>query len=154
LADSTDSMDARNILAVMQQMEDAERQLLKSRIANVNVFARATLAACALGVFACVAILIFVFLFVRREAKQRELAQKSLHRANTQLQRSLADLLTHSDATRSIALVGELLQTCRNTGEAMAITGRHLLQLFPDATGTIGLFANSRDLIECSQAIG
>jgi diguanylate cyclase (GGDEF)-like protein len=48
----------------------------------------------------------------------------------------------------------ELLQTCRNTREALAIAGKHLTHLLPDMSGTIGLFNEARDQIEISQTFG
>jgi diguanylate cyclase (GGDEF)-like protein len=135
-------------------MEQEERGLLTKRIASVNFFATATLIASGLGLLACVVILGFVFWLVRHETNEREQTQAKLYQTNERLQDSMAELRMHGDAARSIALLGELLQTCRNTGEALAISARHLSQLFPDVSGTIGLFRNSRDTIEAPQLMG
>lgn len=144
----------QRIVALLKAMEDEERRLLQQRIGSVNFFATATLVACAAGILASVLILAFVFWLIRRERRERESAQGKLYETNERLQGSLADLQLRDTAARSIALLGELLQTCRNTGEALAIAARHLTQLIPHICGAIGLFNNSRDTIEASQTIG
>ncbi|HEY1710987.1 MAG TPA: diguanylate cyclase [Rhizomicrobium sp.] len=154
VVDPQDRLNVNGILAITHEMEVEERELLAKRVASVNFFATTTLIASALGLLACVAILGFVFWLVRRETREREKAQEKLYQTNERLQDSMAELRMHGDAARSIALLGELLQTCRNTGEALAITARHLTQLFPDVSGTIGLYRNSRDGIEVPQTMG
>lgn len=154
VADPKDRVDVKHILEITQEMEKEERGLLSKRIARVNFFATATLIAIGIGVLACVGILFFVFRLVRRESRQREEAQASLYQTNERLQDSLAELRVRSDAAQSIALLGELLQTCRNTGEALGLTARHIAQLFPAASGIIGLFTREHDRIEIRKAIG
>jgi diguanylate cyclase (GGDEF)-like protein len=154
VADRSDLINAQLIFTLTKQMEDEERQLLKRRVGSVDFFATSTLIACVTGILASVFILGFVFWLIRRESWEREKAQGKLYETNERLQCSLADLQLRDNAARSIALLGELLQTCRNTGEALAIAARHLRQLIPNIRGAIGLFNNSRDTIEASQAIG
>lgn len=154
VADPKDRLDVKHILQITHEMESEERDLLSKRIKRVNFFATSTLIAIGIGVLACVGILFFVFRLVRRESRQREQAQTSLYQTNERLQDSLAELRVRTDAAQSIALLGELLQTCRNTGEALALTARHIEQLFPSAKGVIGLFARERDRIEIRKTIG
>lgn len=144
---------AQRVFTVAKAMEDEERRLLKQRIGSVNFFATLSLIACVGGLLASVLILGFVFWLIRRESKEREHAQGKLYETNERLQSSLADLQLRDSAARSIALLGELLQTCRNTEEALAIAARHLTQLIPNVCGVIGLFNNSRDMIEGLQVI-
>lgn len=154
VSDKTDHINAQRIFALTKEMEDEERQLLKQRVGSVNFFATSTLIACVCAIFASIVVLALVFWRIRRETKQREAAQAKLYEINERLQGSLADLQLRDNAARSIALLGELLQTCRHTSEALAIAARHLTQLIPNIFGTIGLFNNSRDLIEASRVIG
>lgn len=154
IADRTERRNARQIFSIARSMEDEERRLLKQRASSVDFFAALTLVACACAIFASILILTLVYWRIRRETKERETAQGKLYETNERLQGSLADLQLRDNAAQSIALLGELLQTCRNTGEALAIAARHLTQLIPSMRGTIGLFSNSRDTIDASQAIG
>ncbi|MBV9571022.1 MAG: diguanylate cyclase [Alphaproteobacteria bacterium] len=154
VADKTDRINAKRIFALTKEMGDEERRLLKQRVGSVNFFATSALIACVCALLASLVILTLVFWRIRRETKEREAAKTKLYETNERLQCSLADLQLRDNAGRSIALLGELLQTCRNTGEALSIAARHLQQLIPNIRGTIGLFSNSRDMIEASQAIG
>jgi CHASE3 domain sensor protein len=142
VADKTDRINAQRIFALTKEMEDQERQLLKERVGSVNFFATSTLVGCACAIVATILILALVYWRIRRETREREAAQGKLYETNERLQGSLADLQLRDNAARSIALLGELLQTCRNTGEALAIAARHLTQLIPNMRGAIGLFNN------------
>lgn len=154
ITDPNDRINVKHILEITHEMEAGERALLSKRIARVNFFANIVLIAIGLGVLICVAILFFVFWLVRRESRQREDAQATLYRTNERLQDSLAELRLHGDAARSIALLGELLQTCRNRDEALAITTRHLAQLMPHLAGTVGLFNKAHNEIEVRKMLG
>ncbi len=148
LADPHDISAVSNILVTVSNMEREERRLLDIRLGSLQFFAWMTLAACAMGIVACGGILGFVFWLIRRETMRREKSEAALGEVNVKLETSLGELRHYNESARSIALLGELLQTCRNTREAMAITGKHLTQLLPDACGAIGLFNETRDQIE------
>lgn len=154
LADPRDTNAVGEILTSITNMENEERKLLDVRLKNLQFFAQMTLGACALAVVVCGGILGFVFWLVRRETVRREKSEVSLNDANAKLETSLSELKHYSESARSVALLGELLQTCRNKREALAITGKHLTQLLPDMSGTIGLFNETRDQIEVSQTFG
>ena len=154
IANKTERLNAERITAIAKDMEGKERLLLKRRVGSVDFFATSTLAACVAAILASVLILALMFWRIRRETKEREASQGKLYETNERLQGSLADLQLRDNAARSITLLGELLQTCRNTGEALAIAARHLRQLIPNIGVAIGLFNNSRDTIQASQAVG
>lgn len=154
LADPRDTNAVGEILATITNMESEERKLLDVRLKNLRFFAQMTLGACVLAVIVCGGILGFVFWLIRRETARREKSEASLSEANTKLGISLAELSHYSESARSVALLGELLQTCRNTREALAIAGKHLTHLLPDMSGTIGLFNEARDQIEICQTFG
>jgi len=154
IADKTERANAQRIFDVTQRMEAEERRLLKERVSNTKLFATLSLIASAFAVLASMLVISVVYWRVRRDGKERDAAQGRLRDVNDRLQSSLADLQLRDNSARSVALLGELLQICRNTSEALSITARHLAQLIPNMCGTIGLFNNSRDLIEETQAIG
>ncbi len=154
LADPHDTSAMGEILVTISNMEHEERKLLDVRLANLQFFARMTLGACVLGIIACGGILGFVFWLIRRETGKRAQSEASLNDANAKLQTSLEEVRHYNESARSIGLLGELLQTCRNTREALTITGKHLTQLMPDASGAIGLFGDTRDRIEVTHAFG
>lgn len=154
LADPRDTNAVGEILATINNMESEERKLLDVRLKKLQFFAQMTLGACALAIIVCGGILGFVFWLVRRETARRETSETSLNEANAKLETSLGELRHYSESARSVALLGELLQTCRNTREALAIAGKHLTHLLPDMSGAIGLFNETRDQIEISQTFG
>lgn len=154
IANPAERVNAEQILSIASDMEREERRLLKARAGNVDFFATSALNACVAAIFTSILILGLVFWLIRRETKDREAAQGKLYESNERLQDSLGDLQLRDNAGRSIMLLGELMQTCRNTGEALSIAARHLTQLIPNLRGTVGLFNNSRDMIEASQVIG
>lgn len=137
-----------DIHATINTMRKVERTLLAARLSAVQFFGKLTLAASALGVAISGIILGFVFWLVRREITRREKSEASLHRTNTQLESSLTELRHYNEAGKSIEVLGELLQTCRNTGEALAIAAKHLTQILPNPSGAIALFNKERDLLE------
>ncbi|HEU4402918.1 MAG TPA: diguanylate cyclase [Candidatus Polarisedimenticolia bacterium] len=75
--------------------------------------------------------------------------------AKDALARRVNDLVTQR--TRELELLnrmGELLQACDTLEEAYAVTGRLVCQLFPDESGSLGVFNVSRNLIESVSAWG
>jgi diguanylate cyclase (GGDEF)-like protein len=144
----------RAVFQTIDAMEDGERALLANRAAEAQRLTMITLATSVVGVAACFAILGLVFWLIRRETRRREASETSLQESNAKLSDSLGELQRHHDTARAIAMLGEMLQTCRTRGEALAITARHVEQLLPDATGAIAEFSASRDALEVVQRIG
>jgi len=154
IADPADLNATRDILSIIADMEKEERRLLDIRLNDVKYFARLTLGAGVVGIAACFGILGFVFWLIRRETVRREFTEASLQETNERLEGSLGELQRYNDSARAIGLLGELLQTCRNTREALSIAAKHISQLLPDSSGAIGLFSHSRDQIEVAQTFG
>ncbi len=154
LTDSANTRATRSVFATIDAMEAEERGLLAGRLHTVQRNAWVAVVACSFGVAACIAILAFVFWLVRREVRLRAASESSLKDSNGHLRRSLGELRRYNDTARSIAILGELLQTCRNAGEALAITARHYEELFPGVSGAIALFNNQRDMLDIVQKIG
>ncbi len=154
LADSGDARVTRAVFAITDDMQAAERTLLAGRQHKVERLAFLTFIAAIAGVGGCYGILAFVFWLIRRETRRREESELSLVDSNTKLTRSLDELQHYASSAQAIAVLGELLQTCRNTAEALAIAARHIEQLLPEASGAIAMFSNSRDLLDVVQRIG
>jgi diguanylate cyclase (GGDEF)-like protein len=152
-------MDPQNMSATQQvasalsAMEKEERALLNHRLHNVQIFARMTLISCAAGVAAIFAILGFVFWLIRREIRRRESTEAALQQKGRALESSLQELHRYNASARAVGLLGELLQTCRSTDEALTITARHMRELMPNCRGAIALFNNSRDSLEVTRSL-
>lgn len=154
LTDERSTRAADGILATVKAMENEERRLLRDRLAAVKTFATLTLITSAAGTAACFSILALLFWLIRRESLRRAETEASLQDANARLEGSLVELNQHNAAARTIGLLAELLQTCRSTKEALSIAASHLRTILPGAAGSIGLFSNSRDVVETIQTLG
>jgi diguanylate cyclase (GGDEF)-like protein len=154
LADSQNTQATRQVAAGLAQMEREERDILEGRLHDVQLFARATLITCAVGVAAIFAILGFVFWLIRRETRRRERTETSLQQSNEKLEGSLKELHRYNASARAVSLLGELLQTCRTTEEAVSIAVRHLRDMMPETAVAVALFNNSRDGVEVAQSAG
>lgn len=154
VADHASTEATKQVAATLAQMERDERAVLDKRLHDVQLFARATLATCAVGVVAIFAILGFVFWLIRRETRRRERTEASLQHSNEKLEGSLKELHRYNASARAVSLLGELLQTCRTTGEAVSIAVRHLRDMLPDTAVAVALINNSRDGVEVAQSAG
>lgn len=154
LAQQDELSALRDIHATIDTMRKVERTLLATRLDAVQFFGKLTLGTSALGVIISGLILGFVFWLIRRETTRREKSEASLHESNSHLKSSLVKLRHYTDFAKSLELLGELLQTCRNTGEAIAIVGKHLTQLLPNAVGAIALFTETDDRLENALSFG
>ncbi|MEI9996032.1 MAG: diguanylate cyclase [Rhizomicrobium sp.] len=144
----------RTIFTIIDAMEAEERNLLATRLHNIQRNAVLAVTTCSIGVAGSLAILGFLFWLIRREVRRREDSELSLHQSNSRLVGSLAALKRYNETARSVAVLGELLQTCRNKDEAIAIAAQHIEQLLPGTSGTIAELQSSRDLVEVICTIG
>ena len=154
LIDTADTRVTRAVFAITDDMQDAERVVLAARQHEVERLEVLTFVAAIAGVAGCFGILAFVFWLIRRETRRREESELSLVESNAKLTDSLGELRHYAGSARAIAVLGEFLQTCRNTAEALSIAARHIEQLLPDASGAIAIFSNSRDMLDVVQRIG
>ena len=154
LTDPGDVASIRRITLLIDEMQTAERALLNSRLKNITFFAFATLLSSAAGVLMIGGILVLVFRLIRRETLRREQIESSLQESNGKLGESLGALQKYNASARAISLLGELLQSCRSTEEAVSIAARHLCEVFPGAALSIALFTNSRDGLQTARAEG
>ncbi len=154
LVDEPNARATRNVLAIINSMESDERHLLATRLTEVRKFAFLTLIAATAGTIACFAILAFVFWLIRRESRRRAETEASLQDTNLQLEGSLVELEAFNASATTISRLAELLQLCRTVSEALSVTARQLSAMLPEASGTIALYSESRDVLEVVQTIG
>ena len=135
-------------------MRATEQTLLTQRLRNAEFFGWLTLWACIVSALAGAGILGIVVWLIRSEALRREKSETSLQQSNVRLERSLSELRQYNELAWAIRLMGELLQTCRNTPEVLNVATKHLAQLLPGSAGAIGLFNNEHDQVETLQCFG
>ncbi len=136
----TSTREMVEVRKIVADMEKEELRLLSKRQSSAEQAANLTVLASGLGLLLCGGILLLVFAQMRREALQREASA-----------RSLADNLIHTqnlmEQTQAINKMGDYLQNCRDLQEAYTVLATHMPRLLPNTAGLIGVFSNSRNLI-------
>jgi diguanylate cyclase (GGDEF)-like protein len=154
LENPADAAENRDINKLIDEMQAEERLLLDARLKNVTLFAWTTLISSAIGIALIAFILVFLLRLIKRETARRERTESSLQESNVKLEGSLEELRRYNASARAVSLLGELLQTCRSTEEAVSIATRHLGEVFPGMAVAISLFNNSRDSVDVIQSQG
>lgn len=85
---------------------------------------------------------------VEMDITARKNAEKTQEDASERLGDWVRQLQQWNDSERTLAELGEMLQTCSSEAEAGEIIGRYLPDLFPGVSGYISLTKPSRDLVE------
>lgn len=129
------------VRAVVNEMIADESHLLDTRKRNVKVTAGTTLNIAASGVALCGFIFVFVFLQIYRETLKRTKTEESLQRAIAKMEHSTYE-------TTLIGKLSDYMQSCLTTEEASRVITNSLPQLLIGTSGTIGIFKNSRNIVE------
>ncbi len=130
--------ELRQLLAAMA--EDA-RRALEIRTEAADKAVRGTLAVGGSGVATTILVLLFVFLFIRRENVHREAATAEI----------ASSLHKMRQLTRDIKLSGkmvELLQSCRAPHEAHIVIEKMVPQLLPEVAGAVCLINSPQNAVE------
>lgn len=90
------------------------------------------------------------FIFQIEDISRRKIAEAELLAATQELQERVAQLERRTTEMALVGEMGELLQSCRTTGEAHKIMGRMLPQLFPGDSGALLISNRSRDHVEAA----
>lgn len=136
------------VRSLIREMVEVEEARLQERAGSTQG-AKALAQLSAQGALAAsLVILLLIFYLVVREARRRARAEAVLEQANLRQQESLARLQELNRDITVIGAMGEMLQSCRGLGEAHAVVGRFLGQLFPDCSGAVGVINASRNLVD------
>jgi len=126
---------------IIADMTNEERRLLDIRRTNVEYSAKMTMVAGGLGLATAMAILGAMFSLIRREAKRRERTESNLRDAFAQMELLNAE-------TQLIARLGDYLRSCRTEEEAYEIIAKNMIVIFPETSGAVSLFKNSRNILQ------
>lgn len=130
------------------EMEAEERRLLKRRSEAAQSSSRLALGVSSSGLLIVVLMVFVMLLLIRRESWRRMEVEAGLETANLNLQDSLTTLERLTKEMTLIAMLAEMLQSCRTSAEAYAVIGRTLPQVFPNATAALSLINASQNLVE------
>ncbi len=139
---------------LMDQMVTAERSLLTQRSTNTEQSAGLLLGLGALGIPISLVILIWIYLLLSREVRERARAEQATAALNDSLGDTVKRLENAGSDLREISRYAGLLQGCRNVPEALDATRRTLMTLMPNCAGTIYLLRDSLDHVEAEASWG
>ncbi len=139
---------------LMDQMVLTERAVLSKRGADTENSAWVLLGLGALGIPTSLLILIWIYILLSREVRQRARAERDTATLNENLGDSVLRLERAGKDLREISNYAGLLQGCRNISEALDATRRTLTTLMPNCAGTIYLLRDSQDYVEAETSWG
>ena len=117
----------------VDQLVAAEQQLLDARVNDAKAHTASALRILVVGTGTSVLLAVLAVLLLQREVRR-----------STRSENDLALLL----------MLGELLEACRDMGEAQDVIGRLGPRFFPDDAGAVFLFHASRNLVERKVTFG
>jgi diguanylate cyclase (GGDEF)-like protein/PAS domain S-box-containing protein len=85
---------------------------------------------------------------VAQDITARKRAEEALQQANQQLKAWVSELEQRNHEITLLNKMGDLLQTCLSTEEAYTVIALSAQQLFPNESGALYMFSNSKSLVE------
>jgi diguanylate cyclase (GGDEF)-like protein len=144
----------QQISQLATSMQDVELHLLALRQPASDRSARQLIALGALGIPISLAILIWIYLLLSREAHQRERVEAQTRSLNDALNGNVVELERATADLRELGRYAGQLQSCRNMSEALETTRRTLASLLPECGGSVYLLRASRDYAEAAASWG
>jgi diguanylate cyclase (GGDEF)-like protein len=144
----------RQIESLVREAVSAERSLLEERTAKAEgaaVQTRLTILLTSAGGLAIIGLLL---LAMARDYSRRLSAERDLATAHTELQLWVKELESRNLEIQQLNEVAEALQSCQNLDESYAMIRHHCTRMFPDLSGTLYIYAASRNVIESTVAWG
>lgn len=138
----------RKIEELALHMRDVEAGLLKVREAQRD---RSVWYGTALTTFAAVIVIglmLWAFFAITSEVRKRLRTERKLEQGAQVLQNSLKDAERLAHNLRQLSSLGQMLQSCREPDEAIAVMERALPQLLPDMSGSLALINSSHNMAE------
>jgi len=133
---------------VASGMLDREAALLKSREADSARNSRNVAIAAAVALGGSLALLIAALASVGLEQRRRLRSERNLEDSARRLEQALHDASHAGETLRRLARLTELLQNCRDLGEAINVIERALPPLLPEPSGCLALINASRNIVE------
>lgn len=139
---------ARPLQTLTTQMRDQETRLLQKREAARNRSADYVALIAGSAVIGSLLLMLVAFVSVNIEQRRRLDSEQRLARGAQELQLALGDARQLADTLRRLSLLGEMLQSCREPDEAIAVIERALPPLLPEMSGCLALINPSQNIVE------
>ena len=85
---------------------------------------------------------------LNKELAERQRAEQAFHKAESQLKASLFSMKQHNQEITLLSEMGEALQACLTTEEAVSVITRYLKKMFPEERGALYMITDSKKIIE------
>ncbi|KFN42553.1 sensor domain-containing diguanylate cyclase [Arenimonas oryziterrae] len=131
--------------ALLHQMREAEEQLLALRARRSDEALLALVGGTAIGIPFSLFLLGYIYLMLRRENRERQVAERAAITYNEELNTSVRQLEQLSIDLGFLSNYSGMLQSSSTSEEMFEITRQALSGLLPEAAGTIYLLRASRD---------
>ncbi|GHA75696.1 sensor histidine kinase [Lysobacter bugurensis] len=135
-------------------MRDAESELLRERKQASDARARWVIGIVVVGTLLPIALLGLLMAGLSRENRRVRELEREAREAMIELERIAVRRDRLSEQRRILGTYTGLLQSCQNLGEAMALTGRVVDELLPDAGGRCYVMRASQNLVESAGTFG
>ena len=129
------------IAAIAGQIESAARAQLNNLRSGSSHGLMTTVVVGASGMLTCIAIFLFLFWLIDREGARRSKSETSLQEIVNEMERIQHEMQQMGSLT-------DYLQSCREIEEIYKLVEQHLAPLLPGVSGALGVYNNSRNVIE------
>lgn len=130
-----------SLTALLKDMESWEQEALSAAQEQSNTDMMRTITVSIAGMSTCIAIFLFLFWLIDREGARRGKSEASLQAMVTQME-------TIQHEMKQMGSLADYLRSCRELTEIYSLIGQHLPNLFPGFAGSLGIYNNSRNVIE------
>lgn len=139
---------------VTDRMLQRETSLLATRTASSDRNGRNVAMAGAVALAGSFALLIVALYNVGYEQRRRFRKERELRDATQRLEQALREAGQAGETLRRLARLTELLQSCRDLGEAITVIERALPPLLSQTSGCLALINASRNIVEARMQWG
>lgn len=136
------------VLDLTNAMRREETQLLDGRQQERDRNAQYVGIIAAAATLTVIALMLWAFATITYEHRKRLRTERSLEQGASELQSALGDARQLAETLRRLSLLGEMLQSCREPDEAIAVIERALPPLLPDMSGCLALINPSHNAVE------
>ncbi len=145
---------SREIEQRVAAIREAQQTLLRQRQQAAKRSESLLLALGVLGIPLSLVILIWIFVLLSREVRERASAEVHAQTLNGDLERNVLKLERASADLQELSRYTGLLQSCRTISEALAVTWQTLSTLLPECAGSVYLLRASQDYAEVETGWG
>jgi diguanylate cyclase (GGDEF)-like protein len=138
----------RPVTKMAERMRKIESGLLVQRERKRDLSAKWVAAIAATAVGGSLLLMLVALMSVRAEQRRRRRSEERQAEGARELQLALGDARQLAETLRRLSLLGEMLQSCREPDEAIAVIERALPPLLPDMSGCLALINPSQNAVE------